>query len=186
MALRFLFLSLFLLISACAPIVPERSPTSPYYAPPQGSRLELLKPIDIPANDVSVWIQDGETTSYWSADRYRPFCKFEMWSKVDRSRTIQPDTFIIERVSRNERAVRRDEPVRLAATLRRTGTGSDDGGGPMAYIMSTEMFLDSPRQPDVYRLTCQQWGDVNFPKHVTIDEMRQTLQGVFSLELPEG
>ena len=184
MALRLLLLPLFLMVFACAPIVPERSPESPYYEPPQGSRLELLRRIEIPASEVSVWIQDGDVTSYWSADRYRPFCKLEMWSKTDRARTIQPDTFIIERTSRTDRAVRRDEPLRLASNLRLTD--NDDDGGPMAYIMSTEMFLDSRSQPDVYRLTCRQWGDVVFPKHVTINEIRQTLQGVFDLQLPSG
>ncbi|WP_303907293.1 hypothetical protein [Thiohalomonas denitrificans] len=183
MVLRFLSVSLLVAITtACAQLFPEPSPDQPFYAPPEGSRLELLKPIEISANEVSVWIQNGEIINYRNANRYYPFCKFEMYSKVDRSRTVQPDTFVIERVRRMDWAVRLDEPLRLAG-IGVGGVGSDSGG-PSTFSMSTEMFLDSPRQPDVHRLTCQHWEDARLPRHLTINEMRQALKGIFNLELP--
>ncbi|SCZ52762.1 hypothetical protein [Thiohalomonas denitrificans] len=184
MVLRFLSVSLLVVITtACAQLFPAPSPDQPFYAPPKGSRLELLQPIPIPGNEVSVWIQQGRVIDYQNADRYQAFCKFEMWSKLDRPRTVQPDTFTVERVRRMDWAVRRDEPLRLAGVG--VGGVGDDVGGPAFFIMSTEMFLDSPRQPDVHRLTCQHWEDARLPRHLTINEMRRTLQGIFDLELPE-
>jgi hypothetical protein len=46
------------------------------------------------------------------------------------------------------------------------------------------MDLHSDTQPDVFRLTCGQWGYPYDGKHVSVDEMRRALGDVITLHLP--
>jgi hypothetical protein len=165
------------LLTACAV---EPSVDSPHYALPTGSRLVLEKAIRIPGDRVSVYIQRGEPTSYGGRDRYNPYCKLEMWSRSEAARTVEPDTFRIERVVRNSEYV----ALPVGGGLRRVAAEPDDGGGPMAYVMETVMYLASERQPDVYRLGCAHWDQPSFPQHLTIREIEAALAGLFRLELP--
>jgi hypothetical protein len=166
-----------LVLSACATRTTD--PDSPYYLPPEGSTAVLEQPITLPSPGVSVWIQDGRVST--GRDRYRPACKLEMWNRADQSRTVQPDTFRVTRVGRRQMQVARD------TGLRRVGFGRRDNG-PTAFEMETHLYLESERQPDVYRLVCTHWsggvGTANFPEHVTINQIRGTLGGIFRLELP--
>lgn len=157
---------------------PPRDIDSPYYQVPAGSTLVLNAPLEIPSGEASVYIQDGEVTSYWSADKYEGHCKFEMWSIVDRPRMIEPDRFEVHKV-RREREYVDSGPERVLA--------SEDGGegGPFVEIGKTLMYLRSAAQPDVYRMTCQRWDDFVDPVPMSIRDIRRTLGDRFSLELPE-
>lgn len=156
---------------------PPRDVDSPYYTVPAGSTLVLNAPLEIPSGEASIYLQDGDVTSYWSANKYEGHCKFEMWSIVDRRRTVQPDRFEVHRVSR-EREYVDSAPGRALA--------SEDGeGGPFVEIGKTVMYLRSPSQPDVYRMTCQRWDDFVDPVPMSIRDIRRTLGETFSLELPD-
>ena len=65
------------------------------------------------------------------------------------------------------------------------GAGAEgDGGSPETY--ATHLYLRSARQPDVYQLTCQQWGYPPQGEHVSINDMRRALGTVFTLHtIPE-
>jgi len=157
---------------------PTRDIDSPYYQVPAGSTLVLNSPLEIPGGEASVYIQDGEVTSYWSANKYEGHCKFEMWSIVERRRVVEPDRFAVQRVER-EREYVQAPPGRLL-------TSEDgSGGGPFVEIGKTLMYLESPGQPDVYRMTCQRWNDFTDPVPMSIREIRDTLGDRFSLELPD-
>lgn len=174
-------------ILGCSPGAAIRSPGSPWYAPPAGSRVILEKPVTIPPDTVSVHIQNGEVVSagaFGGVDRYRASCKLEMWSRVDERRVIEPDTFVVKRVARTIEAVQLSAPLRVASLL--PMVFELDYSGPMAHIMGTEMFLDSERQPDVHRLTCSYWGEPAFPEHLSIEQIRHTLAGLMRIELPNG
>lgn len=149
---------------------------SPYYLLPPGSALVLKRPLEIPGGEASVYIQDGEPTSYWSVDKYQGHCKFEMWSIVERDRTIKPDRFIVEKVGRDREYVD-SQPRRLLAS-------ADDDGGPYVEIGMVLMYLHSSSQPDVYRLTCQRWDDFVDPVPMSIRDIRRTVRPLFTLELP--
>ncbi|MGE0081891.1 MAG: hypothetical protein AB7U81_11395 [Thiohalomonadaceae bacterium] len=166
-----------LLLTACA--APRPDPDSPYYLLPEGSTAVLEQPVTIPAPGVSVWIQDGRVST--GRDRYRPACKLEMRDRPDRGRTVEPDTFRVTRVGRNQMQ------VSLDSHLRRVVLGNRDDG-PTAFEMETHIYLESERQPQVYRLVCAHWsggvGTADFPEPLSINQIRGTLQGIFRIELP--
>lgn len=158
------------------------SPDSPYFTVPTGSVLELTRPLTIPADRVSIHIQNGEVSSYSAVNRYYPFCKLEMRDRDDDARVLEPDKFVVTRVSQSVWMVRAPASVQVAAAGRLAGLlDSDDG--PMAAEMSTELFLGSSRQPDVYRLTCTHWDKPSFPRHLTINQIRDTLADLFRVQL---
>ncbi len=172
------------LLAACA-YTPEPSPDSPDYPVPTGSRLILEQPVTVPRG-ASVILQDGQTTTLWRTDRYRPYCRLELRTRADTPRVIEPDTFTVTRVRRSDELVSAPNGNRLASAAL-VMVGSRDQGGPMATLMSTELFLASERQPDAYRLTCSHWDEVSFPRHLTISQLRTALEGLFRLEAaPSG
>lgn len=159
-------------------VEPPRDVDSPYYRVPAGSTLTLNKPLEIPAGEAAVYIQDGKITSYWSANKYKGHCKFEMWNIVEQGRIVQPDRFEIRKVRRDREYVQsRPQPVLT----------SEDGneGGPFVEIGKTLLYLHSPIQPDVYLMTCQRWDDFTDPVPMSIRDIRDTLGERFTLKLPE-
>ncbi|MEK7759418.1 MAG: hypothetical protein AAB304_07450, partial [Pseudomonadota bacterium] len=55
---------------------------------------------------------------------------------------------------------------------------------PSFHVFRTILELESPRQPQVRWLTCQQWSEPAIGQHVTIREIRQTLGEIILLQLP--
>lgn len=169
-----------LLVTGCQ--VPF-SPDSPLTPVPEQSTLVLHRALTIPPQNVSLWFQNGQQTLSNDLNRYYPHCKFETRELQAMKKIIQPDTFIIHKVVRWDDYARRH--VQLAATRMRVGIGiGGSGAGPGHFNTATEMFLHSPRQPDVYRMVCSQWEDAGEANHVTINQIRRTLGDVFSLNLP--
>lgn len=68
----------------------------------------------------------------------------------------------------------------LAAQSSMYGTGGDS---PTAENNITEIFLHSPKQPDVLRLSCMHWEDVSDANHLTIKQIRATLGKYITLKL---
>ena len=155
-----------------------------YWTVPPGSRLVLLKPIAMASGVASVHFQDGVPRSFAEVDRYRPYCKVEMWTLMDEARTIIPDTFMIKRVVRDFEYVRAGEQQVNLAVRGLIPVGlSHDSDSPMAAVMRTELFVDSPRQPDVYRVSCAHWEPYTDAHHLSIRELRNGLQGLFRLDI---
>jgi hypothetical protein len=179
---RALLVLVLAVLSGCQ-IVPERSENSPYYPVPVGSKLVLNQPLDFPADDVSLFIQ-GKPLSYFSANKYYAYCKFELWTRLDKARTIQPDTFTITRVSRESRYTQRETNPAVMKAAWRTAS-RDDSGGIGYEITSWVMYLHSDKQPDVYRITCEHWQDPNEATPLSIAEMRKAFGDVFTLELAQ-
>ncbi len=165
---------------------PPFSPDSPLSGVPVQSRLILHQSLTIPANKLSLWFQDGKQIPEKLLDRYYPHCKFETFTMKTRAKTIETDTFVIYKV------VRWDDYAMQSIQLARTQFGIGIGihgtldGGPSFVNVATEMFLKSDKQPDVYRLVCSQWEDPVDWNHVTINQIRNTLGNIFTLELPAG
>jgi len=152
--------------------------SSSYYAPPVGSKLQLHSALIIPANDTQVRIQDGKViSSSWDLDAYYPNCNFELHTRAEVARTVQPDTFMISRVIRDTENVMLHSPRVVARS-------SENGAPNVDYI--TIMDLSSPRQPDVMRLTCQHWEDPSDSYHLSIRQIRKTLGSLFTLTLADS
>ncbi|MDR9435601.1 MAG: hypothetical protein RI563_01895 [Thiohalophilus sp.] len=178
----FLVFPLLGLLGACQ--APPFSPDSPLTAVPVQSTLILHEPLTLPSRTVSLWFQNGKQQPEANLDRYYPHCKFETLRMQDAPKTVEPDSFMIHKVVRwDDYAM---QPVRLAASRLISGLmAGDSDGGPSHVNTTTEMFLRSARQPDVYRLICSQWEDAAEANHVTINQMRRVLGETFTLKLPE-
>ena len=169
---------LFLLGCAQSGLTP-RDPASPYYAPPAGSKIELKRPITVPAGATRVFLQRGELVQGMHFDRYLPSCNFEVRELSEQPQTIEPETFLVVRVQREEAEVvtRPGPPVQVASN-------SDDGGLPMV-TESIHLWLGSSQQPGLMRLTCRgAFDDVWRAYPPSIDEIRTALGDYAGIVLP--
>lgn len=175
--MRYALLFFMLLNLAACQLPGKRGEQEPaYLAVPSGSKLVLTKNVTIPANQTSVYIQNGTITTYNGRDQYYPNCKFELYPISDRPRVVQADTFGITRVTRDTDYVANKMPV-YAGRLTSTP------GNPMAIIYSVTFSLQSRQQPDVFRLRCEHWADPLSGTDLTLAEVRQTLQPLFVMQV---
>jgi hypothetical protein len=156
---------------------------SPYYVVPPGSRLILERELTIPADALATYIQNGRVLSNNEVQRLYPFCKFDLARLAPHPRTVQPDEIVVIRTVQEISYGASAQAERIYAA------GFGFGGlfnldGPSMQTFSTRMDLRSEKQPDIFRLTCAQWGERGIDRHVTISEIRRTLAGVFTLRLP--
>ncbi len=178
--IQFTALSLLIFSLAGCAYQPPKDVNSTFYAPPVGATLQLHSPITMPANEGQVLIQDGKiVTSYWGVDAYYPNCNFELRNNAEVERIVEPDTFIVTRVIRDTEDVRLHLPTMVATN----GSGS---GGPPNTDSITIMDLKSDKQPEVMRMSCQQWDSPNEATHLSIEQIRKTLKPLFTLELPSN
>ena len=172
-------------LAACT-VEPIKDESSVYYAVPVGSRLTLHQTITIEGDRVAVYVQDGELMPYNKIYKGRPNCKFEVYKMSELPRTVMPDVFEITRVvdELEVTSLRRSEPLALLDEAA--------GGRPLMVAMlsftevvsyATMMTLASEKQKDVYRLTCQYWGDELEDKYLSIADMRMAMGDIFSLEI---
>ncbi len=165
-------------LTACTEANVIKDTSSQFYSVTVGATFTLNRPITILPNMTSVYLQNGKTSSSRDIDFYYPNCKFELYTISESERTVQPDTFVVTRIIDDAENASIDEV--LYASL--ASGGSD---GPLFLNYLTMMYLKSEKQPDVYRITCQNWDDVPDGKYLSIDQMRQALGDVFTLTLAE-
>ena len=158
-----------------------RDESSHFYSVKPESRLVLNRALTIPPNQVSVYVQNGKVKSQPEVDFYYPNCKFELYSISEQQRRVEPDTFRVSRV-----VDERNEVLLGNLTYAVMGdAGLSMGDAPQVYNYTTVMYLESVMQPDVFRITCQYWEDVLVDKYLSIEQMRQAMGGVFTLELSD-
>ena len=170
-----LFFMLFNLTACQLPLKKgEQEPA--YLAVATGSELVLTRNITIPANQTSVYIQNGNITTYSGRDQYYPNCKFELYPISATPRIVQADTFVITRVSR-------DTDYVSSGSLQYAGPLKGSPGNPMAIIYSVIFSLKSKIQPDVFRMACAHWADPLAGTDLTLAEVRQTLQPLMVMKV---
>ena len=177
---QFLTALLIIAISACAQ-TPVRDVSSVFYSIPAGSVLRLNQPLQIAPESVSVFMQHGNLIAEPLIDRYQPYCKFELYTMSEAARQVAPDTFVIEKVvDETELTTQLTPPAaRLLAGLMLV---SDT---PSIYTYTTHLYLHSEVQPDVYRLSCMHWEDVQDDNYLTVSQMREAMGDIFMLELAQ-
>ncbi len=162
----------------------RRDQSSPYYAVPVGAVLELREPIRIRAGATRSWLQFGKATGD-RFDHYAPNCNVEV-RHLDQENVqlVRPGRFTVRRTQQvREEVVRARRPVRVAA-LWRVG-GGVDAGGPNLIYEGYHLWLDSPEQPEVMRLTCRgAYAEPSNAKPPSIEEIRSVLGGIATLTLP--
>ena len=144
------------------------------YTPlPVISTVTLNKPLKIRADTASEYIMDGEVRTYMSISEYNPHCIFELRTVSNTTRTIEPETFIVTGIKRD----------RFMSGFRRIMVASNGNGGDANPVMSTTVIsLHSDRQPDVFRLSCRQLDEPYLARHVSLEQMRNVLGEMFTLE----
>lgn len=174
-----------LLLAGCQTSAYKGNENSPYYLVRAGSTLILTRGLTIPAEQVAVFLQGGEVMASDRVNQYYPHCKFELHRRLDKPQTVQTDRFEITKVVQDiGHSVALDGP-RLAGVSFGIGIHigvNSDGASLQTYV--TQLMLRSARQPDVFRISCGQAAYPAEGKHVSINEIRKTLGGVFTLELP--
>ena len=159
---------LLLLITACQQLPPlDRVDTEVAAI----TTVTLTQAFPIRSNRSSEYIQGGEIMPYVAISEYYPHCKLELREIAEFERIVEPETFSVSRVYQQaEFAGFRN--VMLA------------GGGDSGQIMSTTyLFLQSEKQPGIFRLSCMRLDEAFYARHVSLDEMRDTLGGIMTLSL---
>jgi hypothetical protein len=145
---------------------------NPAYLPATGTKLALHQPLTIAPDKAGVYLQYGKTTEFNQIQRYSAHCRFEVYKLSTEHQLIQPDTFIIHKISQQQSAAD-FSPYRKI--------GRYDGGVAYLYY-ATEFYLTSTTQPNVFRLTCGHWLLANEGRYLSLMEIRSTLGDVITLQ----
>ena len=179
--------SMLTLLAACASN-DVKDEDSVFYAVPKGSVLSLNQEITIAGDQVAIYVQDGQVMPYQDINKYRPNCKFEIYTMSEQPRGVQPDRFEIIRVVDDIESSEMKKSVQLASLV--LPEGDNDLAmwlldHSLVFNYATMMYLKSDKQTDVYRMTCQHWEAVADDKHLSITQMRQAMGEIFTLKLKE-
>ncbi len=174
-----------LVLMSCRTTAYEGNENSPFYLVPAGSTLKLTRTLSIPANQVAVFLQGGEVVASDRVNQYYPHCKFELRRRMNSAQTVPPDTFEITKVVQEIGHSVALDGVRLAGVSVGIGVniGMKGGDGASLQAYSTRLSLRSVRQPEVLRLSCGQSALPHEGQHVSINEIREALGGIFTLVL---
>lgn len=157
-------------------VVDERSTDFP---PPVGTRFTLKQELTIPADSAHVDLQRGQPVSQGKLDLYRPHCRLDVQEVREMPQVIQPDDFLVKRVYRQT-----TDLVAEHSAFLRVQQVSENDGGPTFMIYRTVFELTSARQPQVRRLTCQQWDRPALGNHLSLSQIRTVLGEFFTITLP--
>ena len=184
---KYLCLSALLLLTACESNA-VKDEQSVFYAVPVGSTLTLNQEVTISGDQVAIYVQDGEILRYREVDKYRPNCKFEIYTISEQSRNVQPDRFeIIKVVDEIESSGLQKDMMFASVDFLARGDIRAMGmlDHSLVFNYATMIYLKSDKQTDVYRMTCQHWEAVADDKHLSIAQMRQAMGDVFTLKIKE-
>jgi hypothetical protein len=167
-----------LLLTACQSTGPLNE-NSPFHILPAGSRLLLKQEITIPARSAGVMLQGGRVVSDKDVNQYHPHCRLEVNDVRDTTQSVAADEFVVRRARQEDHQVMGSGFMKAGLHNMRKASAT-----PTYHVFRTILDLESPRQPQVRWLTCQQWSEPAIGVHVTIREMRQTLGEIIQLQLP--
>ncbi len=170
------------LLTACG-VSNIKDETSEFYAIPVGSLLVLNEDVEIDGDQVATYVQNGKIMRYKDVDKYQPNCKFEIYTMSEQPRTVKQDTFEIVKVVDEIESSSIQKSIHLAARGDTFMLGALDRS--YMYNYATMLYLNSNKQKDVYRMTCQHWEDVIDDRHLSIAQMRSAMGDVFMLEIKE-
>jgi hypothetical protein len=178
------FLSLSTLLIACQPAFIDGAPNekSPYFEIPVDSTFVLQQPLTVPPRTDSVYFQSGQILAWYDVNEYSSYCVLRLNSKSETIRRVEPDRFVVRRVSTEFffQLARRYAPVARAVRVASMGRDRD---GESYQVAAMVMALVSARQPEVARLTCADWTLPQGSPAITVQKIRQALGPFFDLQL---
>ncbi len=165
---------LIVLLSSCTH-QPVSDINSPLYSVPAGSTLSLNRDIVIPPNRARIFIQnDTVFDSINAVNEYYPFCEFEILTLSKHAQKVHADTFNIIKVI--DETLTGNKPLLYASLI-----VSDTA--PLLIAYNTIYYLQSEKQPDVYRLMCLYWTDPGPDSFLSFTEIRDTLGTLITFKL---
>lgn len=155
---------------ACAGSNPFAMPPDSYVA--NGTSIRLNAPVTVPRNSVAVPIRGGHIGSRY---RYDGTCRLELKTLGKEPRVVEPDEFTVERTTWATEYFGGLDPRNMYAASMITD-------GPSLLTYKTYIYLQSARQPDVFRLQCQhlQQSDGR-PRYLTMAEIQVLLGDVMTV-----
>jgi len=153
---------------------------SPYFSISPGAEIILHKQVEIPRHQVAIYVQNGELKTYRDTNKYQPNCKFEVYTMSDQPRVVEADVFKVKRVvdeieTAKSGAKQQFASLQLSMLLDHS----------VVFNYATMMYLESEKQLDVYRMTCQHWEDIRDDQYLSVAEIRAAMGKVFSLNLAD-
>ena len=123
---------------------------------PKGSTLALNKDLEIPEYKTHATLQSGKLTTDRTMNDYQLNCRIDV--KKFGPRTITPEVFRIRRSENGQEWI-------------------SDKTGLMRYY--TDIYLDSEKDTDVIKLTCQTQGDTS-TRTFSVSDMETALGDYFT------
>ena len=166
---------LVLLVGGCAPTYDK--PDSPYYLVPTGSRLTLLTDLEFQPDQGILHFQFGETIPAPAVRELQPYCVMYPYTVSEQRQVIKPGEFEIYRVNRGAGPLWVGAPVMVAQM---------DDDGPSHWYYKTYLYAQSPTRAERFQLIClvdRLTASGLIGSWLTVDEIRETLQGIFTLTL---
>lgn len=172
------------LLSGCA-TGRAYGPESPYYEYPEGTRLTLDRPVEIPAGTARVGIQHGQAVPLTMVDEFEPHCVLLGRTVSDAPRRLQPGCFEVVGVMRSISIIAEADVPPPSVSLFQFAHGDT----PSHVYYKTHFHLRSAAQPRMCSLICM----VNRPdmaspdaRHLTLPEIRRTLGEVVTVDIQES
>ncbi len=171
-------LTLLLLIGCRAGVTSDPA----YIIPTTGSQVRLNRQLTVPGGQTRVFLQRGQVVSKAKLDRYYPSCNFEVWKLRQTPTIIHPGSFAVTKTRRAINQVVSLEPVQVAG-LR--WSRYDDDHAMIMHVV--HMWLQSAKQPNVYKLTCRSWLDIPADaKQPNVKDMREALGSYATITLVDA
>ena len=178
------------LLAGCqAPQV--RDEASPNFLPPKGSLVILHDDMQIPPQSARVFLQRGQFYGYHGIDLYYPWCAFEVNDVSESTQILRANTFEIYRVHIRTEQVVDNTKTQLASLAFGPNKAwhlvMDGSGGPTTVTKVLVMWMDSPNQSNIRKLTCGgSEENVALARTPSVNQIRAALGDVATLELPRG
>ncbi len=179
---KLILLLLIVIVSACSQ-QNVKNVDSAFYAVPVGSSLSLNQDVTIAANQVAVYMQNGQIMKEADVDKYYPNCKFELYKISESPRVVMVDTFEVIKVVDDIEASFVSERVYVASRESTLAFGLLGRSQVLNYV--TLIYLRSEKQKDVFRISCQHWEDTLDDMHLSINQMRTAMGNIFTLSVKQ-
>jgi hypothetical protein len=181
-------LATFVLLASCqSPQV--RDQNSPNFLPPKGSLVILHDDMQISPQSARVFLQRGRLVGYHDLDRYYPWCSFEVNDVSDSTQILRANTFEIYRVYIRSEQVVENTKTRLAQLTvgahKVWHLSGDGSGGPTTVTKVIVMWMNSPTQSNIRKLTCGGSEENEaLARTPSVMQIRAALGDVATLKLP--
>jgi len=167
------------IVSSC--VVNSVTVDPPAYKTLRESQLFVLtQAIMIPADQASVYFQDGNVINAKLLNQRSPHCRLVVNGLSEQAREIRPDNFRLIRIRYDNYFVLDASRMIASLTLSQLGM-SHDGGAPIAEEYTTYFYLHSDNQPIVSQLICNHWEDPYDGHHLSLKQIRQALGSLIEI-----